>query len=387
MFLTNRREFLKALAVSSLFGSTLRAGTQERPFHFLVAGDSHIWGQGLEEKDKFYTHTAEWLRKEAFGGKRIVDLKVKAHSGATLKFHPDEAEKYKRVDRDENYYFPPEVNVGFPSVYKQIETAAVEYAATGVSGADLIMVGGGITDITTSRVFDPKGDDDALKAEIKKYCEDDLFDVLKLAAEKNPAAKTLVIGYFPAITKYSDSGKLLNAWLEALSFPRAFKWVANNPVARPIFFNKLRKRAIVRSSIWFEESNRAMKAAVDRVNKTTGSERAFFVESPLTDEHAAEAPKTKLFRMGKGGRVKDAVSDQRVKECRETLPKLKIETEIDYPVRLCEIAAIGHPDPAGSRMYADAIIDVIKSNSLVAGVSARRTVSSLVDFVRSRLQQ
>lgn len=387
MFPTNRRDFIKTLAVGSIFGLGIRATplVQERPYHFLVVGDSLIWGQGLEEKDKFYTHTAEWLRKEAFAGRRAVEMKVKAHSGATLKFHPTEAEKYKRVGRDENFFFPPEVNVGFPSIYRQIETAAAEYAAAGVSGADLIMVGGGITDITTSRVFDPKGNDDALRAEIKKYCEDDLFDVLTLAASKNPTAKMVVIGYFPAITEHSDSGKLLNAWLEALSFPRAFKWVANNPVARPIFFNKLRKRAIVRSRLWYEESNRSMKAAVDRLNKSLRSDRAYFVESPLTDEHAAEAPETKLFRMGKGGRVKDAVSQQRVKECREALPKLKKETEIDYPVRLCEIAAIGHPDPAGSRMYADAIIDVIKSKGLVAGGSARRSISSLVDFVRSRL--
>lgn len=353
----SRRAFLKALSASAvavtLGGPSALFGQSGRPLEFLVAGDSLIWGQGLEEKDKFYTLTADWLRKSLA---RPVNLKVKAHSGSTLKFHPTEAAKYAKIGRDENFYYKPEVNVGFPSIYKQIETAADEYRKAGTA-ADLIMVGGGITDITTSRVFDPKGDDEQLKREIEKYVRDDLFDVLELAASRNPNAKIVVIGYFPAITRHSRSGKLLNAWLEALSFPRFLKFVPNNPLVRPIFFNKLRRRAIERSKLWLETSNSSMESAIAKVNQKLGSERAFFVRSPLTEEHAVEAPNTRLFTMGKGGYVKDALSRDRGRDCRETLPKLKKEAGIDYPVRLCEIAAIGHPDPAGSRLYADAIIE------------------------------
>jgi len=354
-----RRDFLKFLAASAVTivakPDFIFASARTEPFEFLVVGDSLIWGQGNLEKDKIYTLVADWLRTTAFGRPREVNLKVKAHSGSTLKFHPEEAEKYKKAGRDETYYYKPEVNVGFPSSWKQIEAAADEYRAAGKAGADLIMISGGITDITTSRVFDPKGDDAVLRAEIKKYCEDDMFDVLELAASKNPNATLAVVGYFPAISPKSSESKLLNAWLEALSFPRAFKWVANNPITRPIYFSKLKKRAMQRSKIFLEESNRHLRLAVERINTKFGDHRAVFVESPMTDEHAAEAPNTVLFRMGKGGIVKDNVARERIADCRAALPELKRTTGIDYSIKLCEIAAVGHPDPTGSRMYAEAI--------------------------------
>ncbi len=362
----DRRSFLKALGLSALgiaLGGkrVILAFGQDAPYRFLVVGDSLIFGQGLEEKDKFYAHTAEWLRNEAFGRPRSVETKVKAHSGSTLKFHPEEAEKYRKAGRDETYPFKPEINVGFPSSWKQIEVAADEYRAAGVGGADLVMISGGITDITTSKVYDPKGDDALLRANIKKYCGDDMYDVLEHAIAKHPNAKLVVIGYFNSITEYSSGSKLLNAWLEALSFPRAFKFVANNPIARPLFFNRLRKGAIRRSRIWKEESDLQLANAVERINAKHGRGRAIFIPSPLTDENAAEAPQTKLFTMGKGGVVKDAKARERIRDCREALPKLKKETAIDYPVRLCEVAAIAHPNPAGSKAYADAIASKLRN--------------------------
>jgi hypothetical protein len=351
----SRRDFLRGLALVAV-GSALPRGVAgaERPFEFLVAGDSFTWGQGLLEKEKFYSLTADWLRNEAFRNGRDVRLKVKAHSGATLKLHAAEAEKFAKAGLDEMYPLPPEVNVGFPSIAKQIDVAADEYRRDGVSGADLVMVTGGVTDISTSKVFDPNGNDDELRRDIQKYCRDDMYDVIASAAKLNPNALIVVVGYFPAITSYSTGSKILNAWLEALAFPRPLKFVANNPVARRIFFNKLRKRAIERSRIWLTESSTSHLAAVEKLNAQYGP-RAVFVPTPLTDEEAAEAPKTKLFRMGKGGVAKDPLARERIKNCREGLPELKRRTGIDYPVRLCEIAGIGHPDAAGARAYADAI--------------------------------
>jgi hypothetical protein len=362
----SRRDFLKGLGVASAMflagrnGLEIFAADDEKPFEFLVVGDSIIWGQGLEEKDKFYTHTTEWLRSDAFGRRREVNLKVKAHSGSTIKFHPDEAEKYKKAGRDETYPYKPEVNVGFPSCMKQIEVAAGEYNAAGKKGADLIMIGGGITDITTARVFDPRGNDDTLRAEIRQYCRDDMYDVLELAVSRHPNATIAVIGYFPVITSKTASDKILNDWLEAMSFPRPLKVIANNPITRPLFFTKLKKRAIVRSRIWFEESNKNLQEAVDMLNAKHGSTRAVFIRTPLTEDNAAEAPNTLLFKMGKGGVVMDSVAHERIKDCREALPALKKTTGIDYPVRLCEIAAVGHPNPEGSRAYAEAIKAALK---------------------------
>ena len=338
------------------FAATLVvSGQQGRPVEMLVVGDSLVWGQGLEEKDKFYTLVADWLRSDAFDSRREVNLKVKAHSGSTAKFHPDEAEKYQKIGRDETFPFKPEVNVSFPSIFKQVEVAADEYKAAGVPGADLILVTGCITDITTSGVYNPKGDDDKLRQDIKKYCGEDMYDVIDRAAELHPRALIAVAGYFPAIGPKSSNKKLLNAWLEALSTSKFKKAMLNNPIIRPLFFNKLKKRAMERSNIWVEGSDQALQAAVDRLNAKYSERRAVFIKTPLTLENATEAPNTKVFRMGKNGVVNDPMAQSRIKDCNEALPKLKADTGIDFPIRLCEIAAIGHPDPAGARAYFEAI--------------------------------
>lgn len=361
-----RREFLKLLGTASAVLIATRVGVPaaasdgQAAYEFLVVGDSIVWGQGLDEKDKFYSLTADWLRSEAFGGRRDVALKVKAHSGSTLKFHPEEAAKYKAAGRDETFYYPPEVNVGFPSTWKQIEVASAEYSSAGKpDGAELIMLTGGITDISVEKVLDPNGDNNKLPQLIERYCRDDMYDVLEHAATLHPKALIAVVGYFPMLSNKTSGKRLFNSWLETMSFPRALKSFVNNGLIRPLLFRKLQKKAITRSRIWYEESNKGLSAAVDKLNAKFAKPRAVFIRSPITEDTCLETPNTLLFRMGPKGATKDPLYSTRSADCRRDLPDLKRSTGIDYPVRLCEVAAIGHPDPAGSRAYAEAIKSVL----------------------------
>jgi lysophospholipase L1-like esterase len=319
-------------------------------------GDSLIWGQGLHEADKFYTLTAEWLRESAFGERRTVDLKVKAHSGSTLKFQPKEAEKYKTAGRDETFYYNSEVNVGFPSTWKQVEVAAAEYRAEGDhAGADIIMLTGGITDISVSKVLDPFGDNKELAPMIEKYCRDDMSDVLEHIAKSHPGAMIVVIGYYPIISPRSSGKRVFNGWLESMSFPGGLKPLANNAVTRKLFFGKIRKKAIERSRIWIDKSNKNFQFAVDNFNTKQNEARAVFVRSPITEETCLETKDSLLFRMGKNGVSEDSLAVERSVECRKALRELKRSTAIEYSVRHCEIAGVGHPDPAGARAYAESI--------------------------------
>ncbi len=361
-----RREFLKRLgAVSAAFLLTQSSFSApivdaDGSLDLLIVGDSLVWGQGLEEKDKFYTLTAEWLRKEAYGKPRQVDLKVKAHSGAALKFHGNAAEAYKKINRDETYPYKPELNIGFPSIWKQLEVAAVEYKAAGrPNGADLILLNGGLTDITIVKLLDPFGDDSALPGLIEKHCRDDMFDVLEHASALHPNALIAVIGYFPIMSEKTPGDKLFNGWLETMKTPLIAKPLINNPLVRGLYFNKIRKKVIGRSKIWFEQSSRNTRLAVDRFNAKFTAPRALFVPSPITDDTALETPHTLLFKLGKYGRSEDPLYLQRQADCRAGLTELKRSIGLDYPVRYCEIAAIGHPNPAGSRAYADAINAVL----------------------------
>ena len=358
----SRREFLRQLGTITAFvvagraGRSVFAAGEASPFEFLVVGDSLVWGQGLEEKDKFYSLTANWLRDGAFNNRREVNVTVNAHSGSTLKFHADEAKKYKKAGCDETFYHKPEVNVGFPSVWKQIEVAADRYKTAGISGgADLIMLTGGITDISVAKVLDPFGDNRKLVPQIEKYLRDDMFDVIEHAATNNPNALIAVVGYFPILSPKTPGSRLFNNWLESMSFPRALKPIANNGVIRPIFFSRLRKKGISRSRIWFVQSNRCLQEAVDKLNAAYDAPRAVFIKSPITEDTCLETPGSLLFRMNKKGVVEDPLYRERAADCSRALRELKKTTGIDYPIRLCEIAAVGHPNPAGSQAYAEAI--------------------------------
>jgi hypothetical protein len=357
----SRRDFVKLIgsaAAALLLGrSVVAAGTfSASPFEFLVVGDSLVWGQGLEEKDKFYSLTADWLRREFFGGQREVNLKVKAHSGATFRLAPEDAAAFKRAGRDETHYYKGEVNVAFPSMWKQVETTAAEYKSAGVTdGADLVMLTGGITDVTVEKVLDPYGNNAELPELIEKHCRDGMFEFLEHVADHNPKALIAVIGYFPMISEKSRGSRVFNAWLVTLGFPSIIRHVANNPLVRRLFFQKLRKKAIKRSQIWLAESNRNLRLAVAKLNKKLKTQRAVFISSPLTADNAAEAPNTLLFRMRKSGPVEDPLYTQRNADCKSALAELKKATGINRSIKRCSIAAVGHPDPAGARAYAEAI--------------------------------
>ena len=318
----------------------------------LVVGDSLVFGQGLPEKDKMFTHVAEWLRST---GRNVV-VKMKAHSGSTLKFHSDEAAAYKKAGRDETFYYKPEVNVSFPSTWKQLEVAADEYRAAGKTGADLIILSGCVTDITVSKVLDPNGDDDLLRRKAKQYCHDDMRELLDHAARLHPHASIAVVGYFPMISPQSDDVRLFNGWLEARGTNRLFKWMMNNALMRKAYFKKIGNKAVHRSRLWLEISNTELQAAVDDFNKHLNRPRAVFVRSPLGEENTVEAPKTMLFRMLKNGVPEDPMFPERKADCDQALPELKRSTGLDYPVRFCEVAGVGHPNPTGARKYADAIV-------------------------------
>jgi hypothetical protein len=362
MTVYSRRQFLARLggATAALLagGNTFwkNAGAvtgSPRPFEFLVAGDSLVWGGGLREEQKFYTLTRDWLQAEIFGGLRPVNLKVKAHSGATLTLHDAEAAAFKKAGRDERQYYEPEVNVGFPSTKTQLDIASSEYGEENSKKVDLVMLSGGLADLTTSGILNPFGDDDGLRRDIEKYLSHSMYDVLQHSGRLFPNATIAVISYFPMLSPKTPASKLFNATLESYNFPGPLKPVANNIVTRQ-FFKFIRKNAVKRSRIWFEESARRMQETVATINSERGGERVVFVKTPITEDTCFETPNSLLFRMGKKGRVDDFLYDERKAQCGRALPDLK-KTGVEYPLRFCEVAAVGHPNIEGSRAYAESI--------------------------------
>lgn len=353
----DRRTFLGLLSGTAAFGlagriNFLASTLAEGPFKLLVIGDSLIWGQGLLEKDKTYAHVANWLRDDVFAGRRTVELKVKAHSGATINLDPKEAASLKAANVDSAIEYKGEVNVGFPSMSQQVERAASEY---GPSGADLILLTAGITDITVEGVLDPFGKDAELRRITAETCGTRVTDLLSKVGAANPNAIIVVLGYFPIISKWSRVSRVFNGWLESRQTAGFLKPIFNNVVTRNLFFPRIRKKVIRRSQIWLEESDRHLRAAVATHNTKVGSPKAIFVASPLTIENAVEAPNTKLFRMKMNGDIEDPLFAERTADCAAVLNDLNSKAKLKYRPSRCAMAAVGHPDPNGAAAYADAV--------------------------------
>jgi lysophospholipase L1-like esterase len=375
----SRRQFLKHLGAASALFVAGRSGLLSfafsdgaEPFELLVLGDSIASGQGLREEHRFYTLTKNWLETEIFAEQRKVNLKVKAHSGTTLNLHGEEAAAFAKAEIDVTDSLNPELNVSFPSVRAQIDIAAKEYKTEKISpeSVNLIMLTGGINDITTAVILDPFGDEKKLRAEIAKYCRDSMREILEHAGSVFPNATIVLAGYYPLISTKTSSGKLFNAVMERFNFPRPLKPVANNLFTKQ-FFKLFQKKGAKRSQIWLEESNLRFGEAVDAFNSGTGTRRAIFVESPIDETNCFGTKDPLVFGMGKKGRIEDLYYDERSALCEETVPKLNASTRLDYPMNLCKMSGLAHPNVEGSRRYTEAIKENLKPFLTVRGAAFR----------------
>jgi hypothetical protein len=365
MSIYSRRQFLKGLgAVSALYFAgrgalrvpALAPADGVKSFEILVLGDSIASGHGLPEENKFYTLTKNWLEREIFQNARAVNLKIKAHSGTTLALHRDVAAALNKAEMDETEGFHPEINIDYPTAQSQVETAAREYEmeAKGAGAVHLVMLTGGINDITTSVILDPFGDDEILRREIAKYCRDSMLDLLRRAGAAFPNAKIALLGYFPLVSPKTSTGQFFNALLEVFKLPRPLKPLMNNLFTKQ-FFKLIYRKSAKRSRIWVEESNRCFREAVDRFNAGQDTPRAVFIESPIREENCFGTKKPLVFGMGKKGRTADLTYDERSVECRKAAAVLGKAPELKYTIHFCEISGLAHPNIEGSRAYAEAI--------------------------------
>ncbi len=358
----SRRNFLKSLGAFSalvLIGrnafSLPQIGGGGKDFEMLVVGDSVISGQGLNEKDKFYTLTKNWLENEYFAGDRKVNLKNKSHSGARLYLSEKELKALKDADKRLDKFYHQEINFSFPSCKTQIEVASAEYKSEGKSVEDvnLIMLTGGLTNLGSSYIIDPFKKNKKLRKKIDIYCNHMMFRFLKRTNQTFPNALITVVGYYPLVSNKSSTGKIYNVVLERYAFPRPTKPILNNILTKQ-FFKPLHSKMTKRSRIWFEDSNIALQTAVNRLNKKLNKQRAVFVKSPILEEQSFGTKNTLLFGMAKKGRTNDFMYDVRQIECTKAIDSVK-GLKLKFNKRDCEISGAVHPNIEGSKAYAKAI--------------------------------
>jgi hypothetical protein len=360
----SRRYFLEQLGAvaATVLLARIQSSAQpfagDGPFEMLVVGDSHMSGQGLREENKFYFLIKEWLRTNAFGSEREVRLKVKAHSGARIELHADELSKMQAAGDDIFKAHHQEANLSQPSIRSQIDAARREYSDT--SAVDLVMLSGGITDVLVANTINPFFPAEKLRLLIRQYCNDGMHSLLKHAAAIFPNAKIVVVGYFPIVSTGSDVNKVSRYLLKAVKFPHPLHVAITNGASKQ-FMKVLRKKMAERSRLWVTESNRAYTDAVARVNADMEESRVIFVESPISEARCFGTERPMLWDTDKDNLPADERYIERKKMCSEVFSELKHHHYGKMSVRMCELAAIGHPNVEGARATAEAIKEKLRS--------------------------
>lgn len=339
-----------------LVGSAISQGPTD--LNMLVVGDSHIAGQGLKPEHKFYTLVKEWLEHDASGSPRKVNLKVMAHGGARLNLHADELAAMQKAGDDVTIYRYPEANISQPSIRMQIDDARREYASG--DAVDLVMMSGCITDVLVGNIINPFVSEKRLRRDIKQYCGDAMQEMLEHITATFPRARVVVVGYFPVASKKAKLKKLPPYFLRIVSYPRKLQCLFTNVVTRQLF-RPLRSKLARRSALWMREFDREARGAIDRVNARFDKPRILFVSSPITPDRSYATEGSLLWEVGMDQRPNDETYEERLIGCARVFSELKFQHYGRFSRRMCELSSAAHPNVAGSRAFAEAIEDKLKS--------------------------
>ncbi len=324
-----------------------------KPFEMLVVGDSHISGQGLREKDKFYYLVKEWLGRDVFGASRQVNLKVKAHSGARIDLHKEELELLMKAGDDINKFHHAEANLSQPSILKQIDFARKEYETP--ESVDLVMLSGSITDVLVANTINPFLKEKKVRGLIHKYCNESMLRLLEHTTDTFPNALVVVIGYFPIISTKSDVNKISRYLFKAVKFPHQLHFLLTNGMSKQLLMKIIRKKIALRSRMWVKESNREIREAIGKMNAKFDKPKVIFVESPITEDNCYGTKNSMLWETDKDNLPEDQRYGERKEMCPKVFAELKHHHYGKMSVRMCELAAIAHPNVQGSKAFAEAV--------------------------------
>jgi lysophospholipase L1-like esterase len=109
--------------------------------NMLVVGDSLMWGQGLQESEKFYSLVKVAIQERNPGV--TVRAIVRAHSGATIGWN--KGGTAERLDG--------EIPTSYPTIQQQVEEFTGPPEAKAI---DLVLVDGGINDVKVDRILNPQ---------------------------------------------------------------------------------------------------------------------------------------------------------------------------------------------------------------------------------------
>ncbi len=330
-----------------------------RPYNLLVLGDSITWGQGLKKENKAWYQVKLWLEKQT--GRQVVE-RVEAHSGAVIDGGPP---------RDTKFPDDAEINLGFPSINEEVDNALRFYSDG--SRVDLVLLSGCGNDVGTQNFLNAANSEE-LNRMTEQKCRPLMESLLRKVTSSFRAAQVIVIGYYPFF-----SAKTPNDFVTRVLARRLLK--TTNPGAPKMHSKEIFERLAANSREWYRASDKSLTEAVQTINTELGTERVVFVKIDFPPEYSFATKETRLWGFKRSplnmillflslGRTKlptnDEVRGQRKASCDRFYKKPSSETVEQKRERksflvLCRYAALGHPNKKGATLYANAIVDVLKS--------------------------
>ena len=343
--------FAATATVSVLLPTALPSGVSASTATVPVAicrivalGDSVVWGQGLTPAPpsmKLVDLVRDAVSAHLGNIDTFVDMM--AHSGAVLG-----------------------TSVGAPAgsgeIPDSVPTIPAQLAAIGAITSpldvDLVIVNGGINDVTVGTILNPATTTAALTTATLAACGTLMTGFLGTVITTCPNAQTVVLSYFPILSSSSDLLRieLLVSPILGLFFP-GFDLILEDDAIQTIIGN---------CATFFATSSTALAGAMTAANaaptplpaatgllSTAGIPRVAFAAPPFKDENAALAPSAWLFGINIDGTPQDPVAATRAAACAVAFPGGGAARIV------CDDASVGHPNQQGAIQYSNAILNAL----------------------------
>lgn len=287
----------------------------------VVLGDSVTWGQGHLDKNKFVHIVADQLR---------LQVRLHAHSGATI-----------GVGDPHSGRCGPEAPNHYPTILQQLGASADDPSETG-----LVVVDGGINDVSVDTILNPRTSDAYLRNVTRRYCHDDMVQLLLQVLGKftSESTRVVVTSYFPIFSHESK--------LQYVLPYLAGRGIAPAPALQEAEREAFALRSVELALLFWQESRTQLGRAVT----TIGSNRVLFADVPFKEANAMFAPAPWLFNVHFEGAhlvPEDDVIAERHQQC------VLCHLGEPFKVPACDIASAGHPNVAGARQFADTILSAL----------------------------
>lgn len=316
-------------------------------FQMVCVGDSIMWGQGLQEPEKFYSLVAAHVK--ATNGGVSVFTTNKARTGAILGWY----DLGSGPDR------PGDLPDSYPTVKQQAEGLA---ALPNAPDVDLVLVCAGANDVKFSEFLDPHANRGRIQARVTEYCENNMTEFLTWLASKFTSATIVCAGYYAGLSLQSDPNFIVD--LVGVQYGlENNKNLGAKALAISIGVSPAGKPTIAGNATFFAtQANLAIATAVANANATINPARIFFADPRFKPENAAMAPKAWVYGLNDNGGILQPTdgptsANQRKTECQARYPHL---TKKDLNDReFCNLSSTGHPNVTGAQKYAEAIIALL----------------------------